>query len=101
MFYFDPVAPSGRCGDPGQTGYHLGCAAGPVWRRIGVGALPNPSGLNRGFSLDRLVKAYGALRSAVADDLPRIGDDRNAGDAKLRTELGCVSTEPRWKRIAG
>jgi TDG/mug DNA glycosylase family protein len=44
-----------------------------------VWVLPNPSGLNRGFSLDRLVEAYGALRIAVADDLPHIRDDRNAG----------------------
>jgi TDG/mug DNA glycosylase family protein len=28
--------------------------------------LPNPSGLNRGFSLDALVKAYSALRIALA-----------------------------------
>ncbi len=27
--------------------------------------LPNPSGLNRGFSLDALVRAYAELRTAV------------------------------------
>ena len=47
--------------------------------RAAVWILPNPSGLNRGFSLDRLVEAYGALRSAVAADLPHAGDVRNAG----------------------
>jgi TDG/mug DNA glycosylase family protein len=34
-----------------------------------VWVLPNPSGLNRGFSLGELVEAYGALRVAVAEDL--------------------------------
>jgi TDG/mug DNA glycosylase family protein len=43
-----------------------------------VWILPNPSGLNRGFSLDRLVEAYGALHSAVAADLPHTGGVRNA-----------------------
>lgn len=32
----------------------------------GVWVLPNPSGLNRGFSLDDLVRAYRELRLAVA-----------------------------------
>jgi TDG/mug DNA glycosylase family protein len=41
----------------------------------GAGAwlLPNPSGLNRGFTLDQLVAAYGAFRRAVAADLPACG----------------------------
>ncbi|WP_158915166.1 G/U mismatch-specific DNA glycosylase [Caulobacter sp. S45] len=34
-----------------------------------VWLLPNPSGLNRSFSLDRLVEAYSALRIAAAIDL--------------------------------
>ncbi len=34
-----------------------------------VWVLPNPSGLNRNFSLDALVEAYKALRLAVANDL--------------------------------
>ena len=33
--------------------------------------LPNPSGLNRGFSLDALVLAYAELRTAVPRRLPR------------------------------
>jgi TDG/mug DNA glycosylase family protein len=48
---------------------------GPQSARFGGSAvwlLPNPSGLNRGFSLDQLVEAYGALRLAVAKDLPRL-----------------------------
>ena len=36
-----------------------------------VWLLPNPSGLNRAFSLAQLVEAYGALRLAIADDLAR------------------------------
>jgi double-stranded uracil-DNA glycosylase len=34
-----------------------------------VWILPNPSGLNRAFSLDELVGHYGRLRTAVADQL--------------------------------
>jgi len=34
-----------------------------------VWVLPNPSGLNRGFSLDQLVRAYAQLRRVVAHDL--------------------------------
>jgi double-stranded uracil-DNA glycosylase len=34
-----------------------------------VWVLPNPSGLNRGFSLGALVKAYSELRLAAQDDL--------------------------------
>jgi TDG/mug DNA glycosylase family protein len=45
----------------GQQADRFGGAA--VW------LLPNPSGLNRGFSLEQLVEAYGALRLAVATDL--------------------------------
>jgi double-stranded uracil-DNA glycosylase len=47
---------------------------GPQPGRFGgaaVWVVPNPSGLNRGFSLDQLVEAYGALRRAVAKDLPK------------------------------
>jgi TDG/mug DNA glycosylase family protein len=36
-----------------------------------VWLLPNPSGLNRAFSLAQLAEAYGALRLAIADDLAR------------------------------
>lgn len=36
-----------------------------------VWLLPNPSGLNRAFSLAQLAEAYGALRQAVACDLAR------------------------------
>lgn len=36
-----------------------------------VWLLPNPSGLNRAFSLAQLVEAYGALRLAISDDLAR------------------------------
>jgi len=36
-----------------------------------VWLLPNPSGLNRAFSLTQLVEAYGALRLAIAGDLGR------------------------------
>ncbi len=46
---------------------------GPQPARFGgaaVWVVPNPSGLNRGFSLDQLVEAYSALRRAVAKDLP-------------------------------
>ncbi|HEY0146584.1 MAG TPA: G/U mismatch-specific DNA glycosylase [Methylovirgula sp.] len=46
---------------------------GPQPARFGgaaVWVVPNPSGLNRGFSLDQLVEAYGTLRRAVAKDLP-------------------------------
>ena len=32
-----------------------------------VWVLPNPSGLNRGFALDALVRAYSELRSALAE----------------------------------
>lgn len=35
-----------------------------------VWLLPNPSGLNRGFSLDALVKAYQELRDALSDNAP-------------------------------
>jgi TDG/mug DNA glycosylase family protein len=35
----------------------------PAW------VLPNPSGLNRGFSLDALVAAYSAFRTEVEGDL--------------------------------
>ncbi|MDR5782885.1 G/U mismatch-specific DNA glycosylase [Caballeronia sp. LZ065] len=44
-------------------------AWGPQQRGIGasrVWVLPNPSGLNRAFSLDALVRAYRELRLAVA-----------------------------------
>jgi TDG/mug DNA glycosylase family protein len=41
----------------GEQAERLGAAR--VW------ILPNPSGLNRGFSLDRLVDAYAALRRAA------------------------------------
>ncbi|MFM0739227.1 G/U mismatch-specific DNA glycosylase [Paraburkholderia xenovorans] len=34
-----------------------------------VWVLPNPSGLNRAFPLDRLVEAYAALRQAMAAEL--------------------------------
>jgi TDG/mug DNA glycosylase family protein len=34
-----------------------------------VWVLPNPSGLNRAFTLDRLVQAYTALRVSVAAEL--------------------------------
>ncbi len=37
-----------------------------------VWLLPNPSGLNRGFSLDQLVRAYAQLRHAMAQDLPSV-----------------------------
>ena len=40
-------------------------AASHVW------LLPNPSGLNRAFGLDELVRQYGLLRTEVAD---RLGD---------------------------
>jgi TDG/mug DNA glycosylase family protein len=46
-----------------QPGRFAGAA---VW------VVPNPSGLNRGFSLDELVTAYAALRRAVAKDLPAL-----------------------------
>lgn len=36
-----------------------------------VWILPNPSGLNRAFSLDELVEHYGRLRTAVASELRR------------------------------
>jgi TDG/mug DNA glycosylase family protein len=36
-----------------------------------VWVIPNPSGLNRAFSLAQLVTAYAALRRAVEPDLPR------------------------------
>jgi TDG/mug DNA glycosylase family protein len=39
--------------------------------------LPNPSGLNRAFTLDRLVESYGALRADVAEPLARFAS--NAG----------------------
>lgn len=35
-----------------------------------VWILPNPSGLNRAFTLEGLVTHYGLLRTAVADELP-------------------------------
>jgi TDG/mug DNA glycosylase family protein len=34
--------------------------------------LPNPSGLNRSFSLDALVKAYSEFRTALLGSLPRM-----------------------------
>ena len=44
-----------------------------AWGRYGPGfagteawVLPNPSGLNIGFSLDQLVDAYGELRQALS-----------------------------------
>ncbi len=37
-----------------------------------VWVLPNPSGLNRGFSLDQLVLAYAQLRRVVAEELPGV-----------------------------
>jgi TDG/mug DNA glycosylase family protein len=36
-----------------------------------VWVLPNPSGLNRGFTLDALVRSYAELRSAVLDEAHR------------------------------
>lgn len=44
-----------------QPGTFAGAA---VW------VVPNPSGLNRSFSLEQLVEAYGALYRAVSKDLP-------------------------------
>lgn len=35
-----------------------------------VWVLPNPSGLNRGFSVEQLVQAYGALREALQQEQP-------------------------------
>jgi len=46
----------------------------------GVWVLPNPSGLNRSFDLDRLVMAYSELQQAVAHDLHR----SSAGAGKPR-----------------
>ncbi len=48
-------------------------AWGPQPARFGgaaVWVVPNPSGLNRGFSLDQLVEAYSAMRRAVAKEMP-------------------------------
>ncbi len=45
---------------------------GPQAQRIGetrVWVLPNPSGLNRAFTLERLVAAYGELRVAMAGEI--------------------------------
>ena len=40
--------------------YHPGFAGTQAW------VLPNPSGLNLGFSLDQLVDAYGELHQALS-----------------------------------
>jgi double-stranded uracil-DNA glycosylase len=40
-------------------------AATPVW------VLPNPSGLNRGFTLTALVRSYSELHDAIVEELPR------------------------------
>jgi double-stranded uracil-DNA glycosylase len=37
--------------------------------------LPNPSGLNRAFTLDRLVEHYGSLRADLAQRLARFASD--------------------------
>lgn len=62
------------------------CCAAPG-RRVGraderfggaqVWVLPNPSGLNRAFPLDRLVEAYAALRERVS-----IGDAANVAQKR-------------------
>ena len=47
---------------------HRGAAVGPRDERLGgarVWVLPNPSGLNAHYTLDRLVAAFGELRSAL------------------------------------
>ena len=44
-----------------------------------VWLLPNPSGLNRGFSQDMLVQAYRELREALAENVPIMsGESRSA-----------------------
>lgn len=48
----------------GQREIHWGAQA-QNFARAKVWVLPNPSGLNRSFSLDRLVEAYGELRIAA------------------------------------
>src|SRR6185295_20335083 len=45
--------------------------------------LPNPSGLNRGFTLDALVAAYAELRRVIAEpSLPRPCDPRRPDDQR-------------------
>jgi TDG/mug DNA glycosylase family protein len=51
--------------------------------------LPNPSGLNRGFTLDALVCPYAELRRAIADpSLPRPCDARRPADQRRLQRTG-------------
>ena len=59
----------------GQAAVDWGRQAEP-FARAEVWVLPNPSGLNRGFSLERLVAAYATLAAAVP---PAMQSDSFAG----------------------